>query len=155
MSKIPVKIFLDEGATLPSYETEGAAGCDLCSNETEVIAILPGHSAIVGTGIFVEIPPGYEWELRGKSGYAFKHEIQCHNGTIDCDYRGEVKVKIFNLSDDDEVFEVAPGQKICQAVLKEIDQAQFKVVEKKEELGKTDRGDDGFGSTGNFVKEEA
>ena len=124
---------------LPSYQTEGAAGVDLRAN-------LPDSNiTLVPTGLFLEIPEGYEAQVRPRSGMAIKHGITVINspGTIDCDYRGEVKVPIVNLSN--EPFTITHGDRIAQMVFAAYAKASFQTVT---ELSNTERGTGGFGSTG-------
>lgn len=138
--EIKVKL-LTEDANLPFYATPGAAGFDICT--TEDIYLMSNSRAIASTGLAFEIPEGYELEIRGRSGLAFKYGVQSFNGTIDSDYRGEVKVLLFNL--DDVVHHFAAGERVCQGVVKRIEQAAITPVD---ELGSTERGDGGFGHTG-------
>jgi dUTP pyrophosphatase len=105
--------------------------------------IVKKHPIIVRTGVLMAIPADMELELRGRSGLGFKHELAPHNGTIDADYRGEIKIKIYNHGNNDYHFEA--GERICQGVIKQIIQAQFEVVN---ELPETKRGTGGLGSSG-------
>ena len=136
-----------EGLALPSYETAGAAGMDLRAavQEDRPILILPGRRALVPTGLILEIPEGFEGQVRPRSGLALKHGITCLNtpGTIDSDYRGEVKVLLVNLGDDD--FTVTRGMRIAQIVFAELSRV---TLEERDRPGGTARGDNGFGSTG-------
>ncbi len=136
-----------EGLPLPAYETSGAAGMDLRAavSEDRPLVIVPGKRALVPTGLVMEIPPGFEGQVRPRSGLAFKHGITCLNtpGTIDSDYRGEVKVLLVNLGNDD--FEVTRGMRIAQIVFASVEQAQ---IEERSLAGSTQRGSGGFGSTG-------
>jgi len=129
--------------TGPVYATPGAAGCDLIV--TQDIAIPPAHYALVGTGLYVELPFGYEMQIRSRSGLAYKNGIVVLNspGTIDADYRGEVKVLLHNVSTN--VHTVLRGDAVAQAVIARAPQALFEIVPK---LGPTQRGEGGFGSTG-------
>ena len=132
-----------EGLPLPAYATAGAAGMDVVAAEDLVLA--PGRRHAVATGFAIAIPPGFEVQVRPRSGLAIKHGITCLNtpGTIDEDYRGEVKVILANLGD--EPFAIVRGERIAQLVPAAVQKAQFHEVA---ELGETDRGPDGFGSTG-------
>jgi dUTP pyrophosphatase len=132
-----------EGLPLPSYATPGAAGLDVVSAESLTLA--PGTRHAVATGFAMAIPDGYEVQVRPRSGLALKHGITCLNtpGTIDSDYRGEVKVILANLGD--APFEVVRGERIAQLVPAPVLRAGFKEVEDLEE---TSRGTGGFGSTG-------
>jgi dUTP pyrophosphatase len=131
------------GLPLPGYATEGAAGLDVVSAET--VTLPPGRRHAVATGFAVAIPPGYEIQVRPRSGLALKHGITCLNtpGTIDSDYRGEVKVILANLGDGP--FEIARGDRIAQLVPAEVQRARFREVASLDETG---RGGGGFGSTG-------
>ena len=132
-----------EGMPLPRYATEHAAGLDVCAAEELVLE--PGQRHPVATGFAIEIPHGYEVQVRPRSGLALKHGITCLNtpGTIDSDYRGEVKVILANLGD--QRFAVRRGERIAQLVPAPVLQAQFVEVEA---LAETARGAGGFGSTG-------
>ena len=148
-SNVPVRIKrLSHGADLelPGYATAGAAGMDVLSAEDLTLA--PGARHAVATGLSVAIPPGYEIQVRPRSGLALKHGISVPNspGTIDSDYRGELKVILINHGSD--AFEIRRGDRIAQLVLAPVTQASWLVVE---ELDETARGEGGFGSTGGVV----
>ena len=130
---------------LPKYETEGSSGLDLAANTDKQIKILPGKSEIISTGLAVAIPKNFEIQIRPRSGLAAKSQISVLNtpGTIDADYRGELKVILINLSD--KVFVVEKGLRIAQMVLCPVVKATLKEVT---ELENTERGSGGFGSTG-------
>src|SRR3954467_864861 len=132
-----------EGILIPKYATEHAAGLDVCAAEELVLA--PGQRHAVATGFAIEIPHGYEVQVRPRSGLALKHGITCLNapGTIDSDYRGEVKVILANLGS--EPFEVRRGERIAQLVPAPVLRADFVEVAT---LSETGRGAGGFGSTG-------
>jgi dUTP diphosphatase len=132
-----------EGLPLPSYASDGAAGLDVVAAED--LALAPGSRHAVATGFALAIPPGYEVQVRPRSGLALKHGITCLNtpGTIDCDYRGEVKVILANLGA--EPFEVKRGERIAQLVPAPVLRAEFVEVDS---LDETHRGAGGFGSTG-------
>ena len=132
-----------QGLPLPSYATEGAAGLDV--RAAEELTLEPGQRHAVATGFAIEIPHGYEVQVRPRSGLALKHGITCLNtpGTIDSDYRGEVKVILANLGQ--ELFEVRRGERIAQLVPAPVLRADFVEVDA---LGETRRGAGGFGSTG-------
>jgi dUTP pyrophosphatase len=141
-----MKIFikkLSPLATIPNYQTEEASGFDLHSIED--IILKPNERKLIGTGLAFEIPKGYEIQIRPRSGLAYKYGISVLNspGTIDSDYRGEIKVLLINHSDTD--FEIKIGERIAQGVIQKVIQAKFEEVE---ELNKTARGAGGFGSTG-------
>jgi dUTP pyrophosphatase len=130
---------------LPEYATEAAAGLDLRANTEQFIVLKPLERILVPTGLFLEIPEGFEGQIRPRSGLAFRHGITVLNspGTIDADYRGEVKVLLVNLSNSE--FQVEPGERIAQIVFASHAQIQWKEVSLLEESG---RGVGGFGSTG-------
>jgi len=136
-----------EGLPLPVYETPGAAGLDLRAAvpEDRPLILTPGRRALVPTGLVLEIPPGFEGQVRPRSGLAFKHGITCLNtpGTVDSDYRGEVRVLLVNLGDED--FAVKRGMRIAQLVLAPVARVE---VEERSQAGETARGAGGFGSTG-------
>ncbi|MEO7365428.1 MAG: dUTP diphosphatase [Sphingomicrobium sp.] len=132
-----------DGLPLPGYATDGAAGLDIASAEERTLE--PGERHAFATGFAIEIPTGYEVQVRPRSGLAFKHGITCLNtpGTIDSDYRGEVKVILINLGS--EPFAVARGERIAQLVPAAVLRAQFSEAAN---LAETARGSGGFGSTG-------
>ena len=131
------------GLPFPSYATEGAAGLDIVTAVD--VALAPGERMAVPTGFAIEIPPGYEVQVRPRSGLALKHGVTCLNtpGTIDSDYRGEVKVILANLGA--EAFSVSRGERIAQLVPAPVLRATFEEVT---QLSDTTRGSGGFGSTG-------
>jgi dUTP pyrophosphatase len=132
-----------EGLPFPTYATEGAAGLDVVTAVD--LSLSPGERMAVPTGFAIEIPPGYEVQVRPRSGLALKHGVTCLNtpGTIDSDYRGEVKVILANLGG--ESFSVSRGERIAQLVPAPVLRATFEEVS---ELSDTGRGSGGFGSTG-------
>lgn len=140
-----VRLVLEEGVQAPSYESSGSAGADVRAHVDGPVVIQPGRSALIPTGIRMEIPSGYEIQVRPRSGLALKHGITVLNtpGTIDSDYRGEVGIVLINHSDRD--FVVNDGDRIAQLVLAKVEQALFTTAET---LGSTTRGSGGFGSTG-------
>ena len=140
-----VKIINTSTNELPAYQTAGAAGLDIRANLEEPIVLAPLQRTLVPTGLFLAIPEGYEVQVRPRSGLAAKHGITVINapGTIDSDYRGEVKVPIVNLSD--ESFTIAHGERIAQMIFAKYERVTFQQVE---ELSDTQRGTAGFGSTG-------
>tara|TARA_B100000767_G_scaffold194633_1_gene181651 strand:+ start:99 stop:539 length:441 start_codon:yes stop_codon:yes gene_type:complete len=144
MTEILIKRF-SKSIPLPKYETEGASGMDLAANIDQVVEIEPGKSAIIPTGLSVSIPKNYEIQIRPRSGLAAKNQISVLNtpGTIDADYRGELKVILINLSE--KKFKIEKGLRIAQMVLCPVIKAVLKEVD---ELEETERGSDGFGSTG-------
>ena len=139
-----VKILqLDKELSLPKYETDGSAGMDLYS--TKNTWIIPGQISIISTGIAISLPKGYEAQIRSRSGLTAKNQVIVLNapGTIDADYRGEIKIILANFSTED--FDVKKGDRIAQMVIAEYEQAWFEDVKS---LDDTDRGSGGFGSTG-------
>ena len=144
MTKILIKR-LSKEVPLPKYETSGSSGMDLSANIDAKINIEPGKTAIIPTGLALSIPKGFEVQIRPRSGLAAKQKISVLNtpGTIDSDYRGEIKVILINLSQ--ESFKVEKGLRIAQMVVCPVVQAQLKEVN---DLNETGRGEGGFGSTG-------
>ncbi|WP_457599839.1 dUTP diphosphatase [Hydrogenivirga sp.] len=134
-----------EGIELPSYATEHSAGLDLRAALKEPVTLKPMERALIPTGLILEIPEGYEGQVRPRSGLAVKKGITVLNspGTIDADYRGEVKVILINLSQEEVVIE--RGERIAQLVIAPVSRAELVEVE---EVSATARGDGGFGSTG-------
>ncbi len=142
---IPVKIKRKEGATTPTYASQGAAGADVSAFLSEPIVLKPGETSLVPTGIFFEIPSGYEAQMRPRSGLALKHGITFLNspGTIDSDYRGELKIIVTNLGS--ETFTIENGMRIGQVVFAKVYRGDFL---EQTELEDTERSDGGFGHTG-------
>ena len=140
-----VKIINKSNNELPAYETSASAGLDLRAFIPETITLLPLERKLIKTGLFLEIPEGYEAQVRPRSGLALKNGITVLNspGTIDADYRGEVGVILVNISQDN--FEINSGDRIAQMVFAKVKQAKWIVAE---ELSETERGEGGFGSTG-------
>ena len=141
--EISIPVVVADGASLPRYQTEGSAGMDLVS--TEPVELAPGERKLVGTGIHVAIPAGFEGQMRPRSGLAVRHGISMVNtpGTIDSDYRGEIKVLLINLGDS--VVKLGQGERVAQLVICPVMRADWLVVES---LDDTERGGGGFGSTG-------
>ncbi|MDY3978536.1 MAG: dUTP diphosphatase [Tidjanibacter sp.] len=140
-----VKVINRSNNELPHYETALSAGMDVRAFLTESVTLKPLQRALIPTGLYVEIPDGYEIQVRPRSGLAAKHGVTVLNapGTIDADYRGEVKVILVNLSDT--AFEVANGERVAQLVVARCEQAEW---ESADTLSDTLRGEGGFGSTG-------
>ncbi|MDD2284134.1 MAG: dUTP diphosphatase [Paludibacter sp.] len=140
-----IKIVNCSGHALPEYATVHSAGLDLRANLDERIILKPLERKLIPTGLFIELPVGYEAQIRPRSGLAIKRGITVLNspGTIDADYRGEIRVILVNLSSEDFVIE--DGERICQMVIASHVQAEWVEVE---ELGSTNRGAGGFGHTG-------
>ncbi len=142
---IDIKIINTSPHDLPSYQTVLSAGMDLRANNPEPIQLGPLERAIIPTGIFIELPSGYEAQIRPRSGLAAKKGVSLVNspGTIDADYRGEIGVILVNLSNDP--FTVERGERIAQMVIAKHEQARWIEVD---QLGESERGEKGFGSTG-------
>ena len=140
-----IRIINKSNHPLPAYETSGSAGMDLRAFIEEEIVLKPLERKLVPTGLFIELPEGYEAQLRPRSGLAFKHGISLPNtpATIDSDYRGEIKIALINLSN--ETFIVKSGERIAQMIIAKHEQAELIQVET---LNETKRGEGGFGSTG-------
>lgn len=140
-----VRVINRSAFDLPSYESPLAAGMDVRANMEEAVVLKPLGRAMVPTGLFVEVPPGYEMQVRPRSGLAAKHGISVLNapGTVDADYRGEVKVILVNLSDTE--FTVNPGERIAQLVVAAHARIEWEPTDR---LSDTERGEGGFGSTG-------
>lgn len=140
-----VKLVNKSTHAAPSYATELSAGMDLRADLASPLVLAPLQRALVPTGLYISLPAGYEAQVRPRSGLAAKHGITVLNtpGTIDADYRGEIKVILVNLSD--EPFEIVPGERIAQMVVSRHEHVEWETVET---LDETDRGAGGFGSTG-------
>ncbi|NLJ42262.1 MAG: dUTP diphosphatase [Bacteroidales bacterium] len=140
-----IKIINRSKHKLPEYSTEHAAGMDIRANLDEDIVLEPMKRALVKTGLYIEIPVGYEAQIRPRSGLAIKKGITVLNspGTIDADYRGEVCIILINLSEEN--FVIKDGERICQMVISSHEKAEWVQVE---ELVQTERGEGGFGHTG-------
>jgi dUTP pyrophosphatase len=145
MSKVKVKIINQSSNPLPEYATDGSAGMDLRANLTEDQHIQPGERVMVSTGIFIELPDGYEAQIRPRSGLAIRQGITCLNspGTIDSDYRGEIKVILINHSREEQV--IHHGDRIAQMVVQQFERVKWKEVKK---VNETKRNEGGFGHTG-------
>lgn len=140
-----INIINNSGQALPAYETSHAAGMDIRANLTEAVVLKPMQRTLVPTGLFIELPVGYEAQIRPRSGLAFKHGITVLNspGTVDADYRGELKVLLINLGE--EAFEIKHGERIAQMIIARHETAEWTEVN---ELSETARGAGGYGSTG-------
>lgn len=140
-----IKVINKSNSLLPEYKTDGSAGVDLRAYLEESIVLEPLDRALVPTGLYLSIPQGYEGQIRGRSGLALKNGITLANGigTIDSDYRGEVKIILINLGK--EPFVINNGDRIAQLVLIKHETIDFKLVQS---LDETDRGEGGFGHTG-------
>lgn len=144
---IHVKIVNQANHPLPTYQTEHAAGMDVYANLDEPLTLNSLERSLISTGFFIELPVGYEAQVRPRSGLAYKHGLTVLNspGTIDADYRGEVKVLLVNLSN--EPYTVNPGERIAQVVVAKHEQVTWEEVET---LSETRRGAGGYGSTGHI-----
>lgn len=142
---IKIKLLNKGNQEAPAYATPQSAGMDLRANIEEPITINPMERVLIGTGLYIALPVGYEAQVRPRSGLALKHGITVLNtpGTIDADYRGEIKVLLVNLSKDP--FTVNVGERIAQMVIARHEQGEFIVVD---ELDETERGEGGYGHTG-------
>lgn len=140
-----VKIVNKSKFPLPKYSTALSAGLDLKANISQDLVLKPLERELVPTGLFIELPESHEAQIRPRSGLAIKHGITVLNtpGTIDADYRGEIKVILVNLSNED--FTIQQGERICQMIISKHEQVEW---EKVEQLGETERGAGGFGHTG-------
>lgn len=143
MDKININIKVEDESLMPSYETLGSVGADLKANEEGVL--MPGQRKLIKTGISIELPAGYEAQVRPRSGLALKHGISMVNtpGTIDSDYRGEIGVILINHGDTP--FEYKKGDRIAQLVIARYSRAEFQICSS---LSETERGSGGFGHTG-------
>ncbi len=148
VNEIELSIHCAEGAELPHYASKEAAGADVRANLSEPLTLMPGKSALIPTGLRLGIPPGYEIQVRPRSGLALKHQVTVLNtpGTIDSDYRGELCVILINHGT--EPFLITHGMRLAQLILAPVYRARFQVVDKPEQLSPTDRGTGGFGHTG-------
>ena len=142
--KLVIKIVSKSGEP-PTYATEGSAGADLRAYLDEPITLMPGERRLVPTGLFVEIPPGFEAQIRARSGLAIKHGIGLVNGigTVDSDYRGEWNIPMINWGQ--EPYTINNGDRIAQAVFARCERAEFQLAT---EIDETERGEGGFGHTG-------
>ncbi len=140
-----VKIVNKSLFDLPKYETIGSAGMDIRANTKTAVTLKPLERALLPTGLYIELPMGYEAQIRPRSGLAIKKGLTLVNtpGTIDSDYRGEIKVIVINLSNGNQT--IKPGERIAQMVIKRYERIQWQIVTT---LNETERGAGGFGSTG-------
>ena len=145
MAAVEIKVVNQSPNPMPGYATEGAAGMDIRAHLEGPLHLQPLERALVPTGVFMEIPEGYEVQVRPRSGLAIKQGITCLNtpGTIDSDYRGEIKIILINLSG--EAQSIQPGDRIAQLVVQRVERAELKAVA---QLSETGRSAGGFGSTG-------
>jgi dUTP pyrophosphatase len=145
MSKVKVRIINQSTNPLPEYVTSGSAGMDLRANITEAITLRPMERHLIPTGLFIELPNDYEAQVRPRSGLAIKHGLTCLNspGTVDADYRGELKVILINLSNEPHI--IQHGDRIAQMVVSKVEKVKWKLSNK---ISDTSRGEGGFGHTG-------
>lgn len=146
MPHVQIKIVNTSANPLPQYATTGSSGMDVRASLDIPVKLQPLERTLVPTGLSVEIPAGYEIQVRPRSGLAIKHGITCLNspGTIDSDYRGEIKIILINLSSEEQV--INPGDRIAQMIIQKVEKAEFVQVEI---LNETERAAGGFGHTGN------
>jgi dUTP pyrophosphatase len=145
MPKVKVRIVNQSDNPLPEYATLGSAGVDLRANLAGPVTIKPMERLLIPTGIFIELPDDYEAQVRPRSGLAINHGLTCLNspGTVDADYRGELKVILINFSNEDHT--VRHGDRIAQMIIHKVEKVKWKEVKK---ISATRRGDGGFGHTG-------
>jgi len=145
MSKVRVRIINQSTNPLPEYITEGSAGMDLRANLSDPVTLRPMERLLIPTGLFIELPLDFEAQVRPRSGLAIKYGITCLNspGTVDADYRGELKVVLINLSNEDHT--ILHGDRIAQMVVNKVEKVKWKEVKK---ISATKRGEGGFGHTG-------
>ena len=145
MEKVKIGIMLEDGVELPFYATEGSSGMDIRANIKEPITLGTLERKLIPSGIKMEIPEGYEIQVRPRSGLALKHGISIVNapGTVDSDYTGDIGVILINLSKED--YTIQPNERIAQLVLAKVEKAQLEIVT---DLKTTERGAGGYGSTG-------
>jgi dUTP pyrophosphatase len=145
MSSVQIKIVNTSSNPLPQYATSGSSGMDIRAALDIPMTLQPLQRTLIPTGLFIEIPNGYEVQIRPRSGLAIKQGITCLNtpGTIDSDYRGEIKIILINLSGEEQV--INPGDRIAQMIIQKVERAEFEQVEI---LNETERAAGGFGHTG-------
>jgi dUTP pyrophosphatase len=145
MARVEIKIINRSANPLPSYATSGSSGMDLRANLSEPLTLGSLERAFIPTGLFMELPEGYEAQVRPRSGLAIKQGLTCLNtpGTIDADYRGEIKIILVNLSNEPQI--VAPGDRVAQMVIQRVEQVSWLPAT---EISVTERNEGGFGHTG-------
>ena len=145
MPVIEVKIINTSSNPLPEYASLGASGMDIRAFLSESVSLLPFERVLIPTGLFIELPSGYEAQIRPRSGLAIKQGITCLNspGTIDSDYRGEIKIILINLSNENQI--VNPGDRVAQMVIQKVEKIRWSEVK---QIDETIRNDGGFGHTG-------
>lgn len=145
MGRIEIKVINTSSNPLPGYATTGSSGMDIKANLDNPFTLKPLERALIPTGLFIEIPEGYEAQIRPRSGLAIKQGITCLNtpGTIDADYRGEIKIILINLSEENQI--INHGDRIAQMIIQKVERAEWQEVS---ELNITERNAGGFGHTG-------
>ena len=145
MSTLEIPIINKSKHVLPNYQTPQSAGMDLHANIEEPVLLLPQQRTLIPTGLFIELPQGYEAQIRPRSGLAFKHGITVLNspGTIDADYRGEIKILLINHGD--QPFTIQDGERIAQMIIAKHETIRWTITDS---LNSTERGEGGYGSTG-------
>ena len=145
MPEVVIKIINQSNNSTPHYATSGSAGMDIRANLMAPITLQPLQREMVPTGLFIELPDGYEAQVRPRSGLANKQGITCLNspGTVDSDYRGEIKIILINLSDQPQM--IQHGDRIAQMIISKVEKAKWQLVK---QLNETQRGEGGFGHTG-------
>jgi len=145
MARVAIKIINRSANPLPSYATSGSSGMDLRADLSEPLTLGSLERAFIPTGLFIELPEGYEAQVRPRSGLAIKQGLTCLNspGTIDADYRGEIKIILVNLSNEPQI--VAPGDRVAQMVIQQVEQVSWVPAT---EIAMTERNEGGFGHTG-------
>jgi len=145
MQPVQIKIVNESANPLPQYATKGSSGMDIRASLDIPVTLQPLQRTLIPTGLFVEIPTGYEIQIRPRSGLAIKQGITCLNspGTIDSDYRGEIKIVLINLSSEEQA--INPGDRIAQMIIQKVERAEFEQVKI---LNETERAAGGFGHTG-------
>jgi dUTP pyrophosphatase len=145
MQKVSIKLVNQSDNDVPQYATAGSAGMDLRANLKEPVILKPLQRQMIPTGLFIELPVGYEAQVRPRSGIANKQGITCLNspGTVDSDYRGEIKIILINLSDVEQT--IHHGDRIAQLIIARVEQAKWQLVQ---QLNNSTRGEGGFGHTG-------
>lgn len=145
MESVSIKVINRSANELPAYATQGSAGMDIRASLTESITLSSLERQLIPTGIYMEIPMGFEVQVRPRSGLAFKNGVTCLNtpGTIDSDYRGELKILLINLSNEPQI--INNGDRIAQLIVAKVEQAELILVQ---QLNDTVRADGGFGHTG-------
>jgi dUTP pyrophosphatase len=145
MASLSIKIINRSSNPLPAYATNGSSGMDLRADLTGSVTLQPLERTLIPTGLFIELPEGYEAQVRPRSGLAIKHGLTCLNspGTVDADYRGEITIILVNLSNEAQV--IHPSDRIAQMVIQKVEHATLVEVT---EIAETHRGEGGFGHTG-------